>query len=261
MFCPQCGAPLAEGSKVCSACNHTLKFIPKKPEVIDSTTPVSKTKYFLKVADQKQKIICIVALLLGVLSVLSVVLAANKTVNGSIFKIPLIALAGDISGVDEDIADLEDEWSNAVDEAEDNLDELEDMLEDMLDISIDDVEEEIGMSTKKFIKLLDPISINNMVKIAKALDVDDTDVVAGFKIVITIINVIALVLAVIAGLGVIFQKTWLMVLSYVLSFFFILATGGILWIIIASIAFITTAVLFSKMKLEYKVYLAGYGIK
>ncbi len=259
MFCPQCGTQLPDGSTVCTACNHVMRSA--RPAAPASTTPVSKTQYFWKTAPQKTKIVNIVALLLGILSVLMVVLSANKTVNGSMFKIPIISLIMDVEGASDEVDELEKEWSDAIEDAEDNLDELEDVLEDMLEISIDDVEDELGISTKKFLKLLDPISLNHIVKIADALDANDSEIISALKIVITVVNVLAVIFAAVAALGVVFQKTWLMVLSYVLSFVFILATGGIVYLLIASACFITTAVLFSKMKFEYKVYLAGFGIK
>ena len=258
MFCPQCGTPLAEGSKVCAACNHTLKFIPKTPEVLDPTVPVGKTKYFLKIAPQKVKIMSILALVLGIISVLSIVLSANKTINGSIFKIPIMSTFGDVLGVSDDIDEFEEEWSESISKAEDNLDEIEDELEDILDIDIEDIEDELGISTKKFLKMLDPISISNIIKIAELFHAEKNEAIAALKIIVTVITIVAVVLSILASLGVVFRKTWLMVLSYILSFLFVLITGGIALLLIASVAFITTAVLFSKTNFEYKVYLATF---
>ncbi|MBQ2715765.1 MAG: zinc ribbon domain-containing protein [Clostridia bacterium] len=259
MFCPQCGTPLAEGSKVCPACNHTLKFIPKTPEVLDPNTPVSKTKYFLKVAPSEKKILCIVALVLGVLSVLSVILSANRTLNGSVFNLPIINFIGFVE--DEDFSEGQKMIDEALEDAEDNIEELEEVAEDMFGISSKDIEDELGMSTKQFIKLFKPLSLNSTMKLIKAVGLDKVDDDYKYiRVVIAVINVIAIILVVLAGLGVLFQKTWLMVLSYIFSFFFVLITGGIFLWVMASVCFITTAVLFSKMKLEYKVYLAGFGI-
>ena len=269
MFCPQCGTPLAEGSTVCSACNHTLKFIPKTPEVIDTTAPVSKTKYFLKVAPNEKKIMYIVALVLGILCALSVVLSANKTVNGSIFDLPFMSLMGMVEpeAYEEykEMGELYDEAMEELKDVSDDFDEVNEVIEDMLGVNIDEdaveeIEDELGMSTKKFFKLFKPLSINSMLKLAEIFEVDNDDDVKIVKLIVTIINVYAFIMVVLTALGVIFNKTWLMVLTYILSFLFVIVTGGLLLWILASVAYITTAVLFSKLKFEYKVYLAGFGI-
>ena len=99
-----------------------------------------------------------------------------------------------------------------------------------------------------------------MLKLAEIFEVDDDDDVKIVKLIVTIINVYAFIMVVLTALGVIFNKTWLMVLTYILSFLFVIVTGGLLLWILATVAYITTAVLFSKLKFEYKVYLAGFGI-
>lgn len=270
MFCPQCGTPLAEGSTTCSACNHTLKFIPKTPEALDPNVPVSRNKYFLKIAPNDKKIMHIVALVLGVICALSVVLSANKTVNGSIFDLPFMSIMGIVEpeAYEEykEMGEIYDEAIKEIEDISDDFDEVNEVIEDMLDVSLDEdvieeIEDELGMSTKKFFKLFKPLSINSMIKLAEIFDVDDEEGVVIVKVIITIINIYAFIMVVLTALGVIFNKTWLMVLTYILSFLFVIVTGGWLLWILASVAYITTAVLFSKLKFAYKVYLAGYGIQ
>ena len=259
MFCPQCGAPLAEGSKVCSACNHTLKYIPKPPEVLDPNIPVSKTKYFLKVASPDKKVLFFVALALGLLSVLSLVLSANRAVNGSIFKLPVVTLAGYMEG--EDYSVMQDMIDEALETAEDDIEDLEEILEDMFGVSAEEVEDELGISTKKLIKLFKPFSLNSMVTIIDAFDMEQLDDdIRIIKVLVTVIKCVAFVYILLAVLGAVFQKTWLMVLTYILSFGFVLSAGGIFLWVLASASFISAAVFFSKLKSEYKVYLAGFGI-
>lgn len=269
MFCPQCGSQLAEGSTTCSACNHTLKFVPKTPEVIDTTVPVSRNKYFMKIASNDKKIMHLVALVLGIVCALSVVLSANKTVNGSIFDLPFMSIMAifepEAYEAYKEMGDLYDEAIEEIEDVSDDFDDVNEVIEDMLDVSIDEdiveeIEDELGMSAKKFFKLFKPLSINSMIKLAEVFEVDDDEDIQIVKLVITIINVYAFIMVVLTALGVIFNKTWLMVLTYILSFLFVIVTGGLFLWILASVSYITTAVLFSKLKFEYKVYLAGYGI-
>ena len=78
--------------------------------------------------------------------------------------------------------------------------------------------------------------------------------------VITGIWIIAAFLILLTALGVFFMKTWIMVLSYILGVLFIVLTGGFVYFILATIAYIATAVLFSKMKRHYKAYKAACAL-
>ena len=259
MFCPQCGSQLPEGSRVCASCNHTLKFIPRTPEELDPTTPVSKHKYFLKVAPSEKQLVFFVSLLLGLLCILSVVFSASRAINGSVFKIPVVSFVGMVEG--EDFSAYQDLLDEALEEVEDDVDALEDFVEDLLDVSADDLEDELGISAKKFIKLFKPFSLRSMVKIINYLDADEIDEdIKAIKTVVAVVNGIAIFLVVLTGLGIFFGKAWIMIVTYVISFIFVLATGGIFLLILASAAYIATAVLFSKLNLTYKLYLAGFGV-
>ncbi|MBQ4139795.1 MAG: hypothetical protein IJD70_00520 [Clostridia bacterium] len=268
MFCPQCGTQLPDGTTVCTSCNHVLKLIPSAAKTLPAT-PVNRNTYFLKYAPTDKKIMQIVALALGVLSALMVVLSANKTVNGSIFDLPIMALMGVFEPEEyEEYKELGEAYDEAIEEIEDAADdfgEVNEVIGDMLGVSIDEdvideIEDELGMSAKKFFKLFKPLSINSMLKLSEIFEVDDDEDVKIIKLLVTIVNIYAFVMVVLTALGVIFNKTWLMVLTYVLSFLYVLATGGVLLWVFATAAYIATAVLFSKLKFEYKVYLAGYGI-
>jgi hypothetical protein len=165
----------------------------------------------------------------------------------------------------QELGELYDEAMEELKDVSDDFDEVNEVIEDMLGVNIDEdvveeIEDELGMSTKKFFKLFKPLSINSMLKLAEIFEVDDDEDVKVVKLLVTIINVYAFIMVVLTALGVIFNKTWLMVLTYILSFLFVIVTGGLLLWILASVAYITTAVLFSKLKFEYKLYLAGFGI-
>ena len=268
MFCQNCGAQIADGSKFCTSCGTAFgETAAPAAEVTEvaavetvaapvATEPqkaVSKRQYFSKVAPKGQRIKRYIALALGVLCILTVFLATNKTVNGAFFDIPVVSLLG--SNVSE-IAEAREEFDTAVDELRDgDYEEIAEILGDLLDESI--TNRQIKKNADEIVDLCSPLSLNNLVKLGEMFDMGDSEIVIGMNAVVAIFWVIAAVLMVLTGLGVLFQKTWLMVLSYIFAMGFVAFTGGLVYFVLATVLYIATAVLFSKLKYDYKVYKAS----
>ena len=277
MFCPNCGTQIPDDSTFCSACGNAVKanaapanqpqvqVQPQQPQVQPQpvrpgygagATPVGKLKFFFNVAPSNKKMMAIIALILGLACALSVFLAFGRTTRGSIFEIPLLTL------VDDDFGELQDELDRAVAEVKmmNDYDELADFVEEILEVEVYNLEAQIGMSMNQFLDLFSPLSLNNMLELAEIFGAKDSEPVQAFSIVMTIVNSAMWILIALTLLGVLFQKTWLMVLSYILGFALIWLTGGLTYFLLATALYITTAVLFSKMKFEYKVYLASFKV-
>lgn len=272
MFCPNCGTQIPDDSTFCSACGNTVKANtapatqpqvqpqvqpqPAAPGYGAGARPVAKMKFFFNVAPSNKKMMAIVALILGLACALSVFLAFGRTTRGSIFEIPILTLA------DDDFGELQDELDRAVAEVKmmNDYDELADFVEEILEVEVYNLEAQIGMSMNQFLDLFSPLSLNNMLELAEIFGAKDSEPVKAFSIVMTIVNSAMWILIALTLLGVLFQKTWLMVLSYILGSALIWLTGGLTYFLLATALYITTAVLFSKMKFEYKIYLASFKV-
>ena len=280
MFCSKCGAQVPDDSTFCSACGNALNADtapatqpqapaqpqqppvqpqpqPARPGYGAAAIPVSKLKFFFNVAPSNKKLMSIIALILGLACALSVFLAFGRTTRGSIFEIPLLTLGGG-----DDLGDLQDELDQAVAEVKmlNDSDELADFVEEILEINVYNLESQIGMPMNKFLDLFTPLSLNNMLKLADIFGAKNSEPIKAFSAVMSVVNGAMWVLIALTLLGVLFQKTWLMVLTYILGFALIWLTGGLIYFLLATALYITTAVLFSKMKFEYKVYLASFKV-
>ncbi len=200
------------------------------------------------------KIMNIVSLLLGILCLLTVIIPVNKFLNGPFYEIPILKLMDGTDGIE--LEEIMEEYEDILDDFEDadDDDEFEYIFEREFDISVEELEDEFDISVEEFVDLLDPLSVTNLIKLMAILEADD-EVLVIFRVISTIIYVICAVLSIITALGVGFQKTWVMVVAYIFSFGFIAFTGGFLFWLLATIAYIACAVLFSMLKKNYKAYL------
>ena len=274
MFCPKCGTQIPDDSTFCSACGNALNTNnapaatqpqvqpqvqpqPVAPGYGAGARPVGKLKFFFNVAPSNKKLMSIIALILGLACALSVFLAFGRTTRGSMFEIPLLSLVGG-----DDLGELQDELDQAVAEVKmmNDSDELADFVEEILEVEVYNLEAQIGMSMNQFLDLFSPLSLNNMLELAEIFGAKDSEPVRAFSAVMSVVNGAMWVLIALTLLGVLFQKTWLMVLTYILGFALIWLTGGLIYFLLATALYITTAVLFSKMKFEYKVYLASFKV-
>lgn len=254
MFCPNCGKQIPDNAAFCAECGKAISSA--SAPVAAPTAPVSKIQYFTKVAPQPNRIRAFIALGLGILCILFVFLSANNAVNGSMLKIPVISLVLD------DADEMQDELDEAVSDLKKfDTAELEEFLHEFLGVSVDS--DEIEAKKNKILNLFSPFSLNSVIKLTEMFGAGDdeiSEIVEVFNVVITVVWVYAVILMVLTALGVLFQKTWLMVLAYVLGVAFVAMTGGVVLVILATVAYIATAVLFSKMKGEYNAYKANCAI-
>ena len=258
MFCPNCGKQIPDNSAFCPECGKVMgaapapEPAPESAPVATPTIPVSKIKYFTKVAPQNKRILGYVALGLGLLCILLVFLSANNTVNGSMFDLPILSLIGVDDGdeVQKELDELVKEFKEA------DTDEIEEFLNEILEVPIRDVEGK----RDEILDLLTPLSISSVIELNDKFGMSSSESTQALSTVVSVVWTFAAILMIITALGVLFQKTWIMVLSYILGVLFIVLTGGFVYFILATIAYIATAVLFSKMKFEYKVYTAACAL-
>ena len=257
MFCTKCGTQIADDAKFCPGCGaSTAEEAPAPVYSLPPQTPkLPKGKYFFTKAAASMKILNIVSFVLGILCLLTLILPVVKFLSGPFYEIPILKLMDGTDGVE--LEEIMEEYEEVLEDFEnaDDDDELEYIFEREFDISVDELEDDFDISLEEFIDLLDPLSITNLVKLMAILEADD-EVLVIFRIITTAMYVICAVLSIVTALGVGFQKTWVMVVAYIFSFGFIAFTGGFLFWLLATLAYVGCAVLFSLLKKNYKAYLA-----
>ncbi|MBR4033923.1 MAG: hypothetical protein IKJ04_03870, partial [Clostridia bacterium] len=80
-----------------------------------------------------------------------------------------------------------------------------------------------------------------------------------FTVIHGIIIGITCLLVLVSALAVLFRKTWIAIVAYVISFGFIAFTGGFVYWLLATVAYVASAVLYSKVDGSYKLYLKSIG--
>ena len=261
MFCTKCGAEIPEGAKFCISCGAPSDSTAQPPvqpaqpaaPAAPVGTPVSKAAYFWKAGSASTRVINIVSIVVGLLCLLLLYLPVNIFLNGPFYEIPILKLMDGTDGIYLD--DMKDEYEEMLElfEDADDDDELEYIFEREFNISVDELEDDFDITVKEFVDLLDPISITNLMKLMAVLDGDE-EVLVIFRIIRTAIYVVFAILMLITALGVGFQKTWVMIVAYVLSFGFVAFMGGFVFWLLATIAYIAAAVLYSKLNGAYKLY-------
>ena len=234
----------------------TTPAAPKIPVKSDGR-PYSKNDYFFKHANKKFKTINLAAMIAGLLCVILVLLSANAFINGSLFKTPIISALSTITGTNlvraqDELDDMADEIMDVADD-----DDLWEEFEDEYHVDLEDIEDELGITLKQFAKMISPLSLNNLVKLGESMGnfVDlPVAAMAALKGLLTAIKVWAGIIVLLVALAAFFKKNGLAIFGYVLAIPFFFITGGFVYFLIGSIAFITAAVLLSKLKNEYKFY-------
>jgi uncharacterized membrane protein len=123
----------------------------------------------------------------------------------------------------DEIEDMEDEYDNF-------LDEIEEAIDDKDDDVLDEFKDEFGMSAKKFLRLMDPPSLNGMKAWAKAME--GREAALAFELLIGIITGYALFIALFVALAIVFMNKPLMIVAIVLSAGFFFAFAGAVWFFI-----------------------------
>ena len=255
MFCKYCGAQIADGSKFCASCGGALeeKTAPAaEPVYAAPSKPLSKKQYFSKVAPMGQRIKRLIAFVVGLLCILSVYLATNKTVNGSLFELPIFSVL-----VEEDVSDMQAELDEAlaIIREEDDMDELALFLEDMLETDV--TLSELRGAADEVMDLCSPLSLSSLVELGEMFGAENSEVVEIMSIVVKAIWATAIGLMVLTAFGVLFRRTGLMIFCMIPGVAFIAITGGATYALMAAVAYVFSAILFSSLNRDYKAYKAA----
>lgn len=288
MFCTKCGKQLPDGMTVCEDCAKATQTAkepasgantenysansndayanakmanyaeqaatvqePRIPTTSDGH-PVGNLLYLFKYARPEVKIWNYIATALGVFCIIWAIIACTRFVSGSVFKNPLVKLAsldGGMFGAEEDLERIREGLEAVVDG-----DMSEKRFEEKYGFDIDELEDETGMDVEELLKYISPLSLKNMMKLVDDYGQDVPDEYVLFKIFIGVVRAWTAILAVLTALAVVFKQTWLVILTYISAFSFFLLTGGFIFWLIGSVAFIALAVFVSKVKKEYKYY-------
>ena len=276
MFCPNCGNQLPEGANTCPSCNQAVAQTaenaqpaqqnqPTYQDPAPSTErPAGKFQYFWKTGPKKFRIMNIVALALGLVCVLNLIISVNTFLNKSILEMSVVQELGDAMGVDLDELDEEyDDMMDMIDEAledEDNWAEFEAEFGMSVEDLEDELEDQLGMDLEDFQDLFDPLSIKNLAKIATLFGGEDDPTAMILNALVSTLNGWMIFMVILTLLAMAFNKTWIAVMTYIFSMSLLALTGGAFAFLLASVCYITMAVLYSKMKMEYKFYLRGFGL-
>ncbi len=210
-------------------------------EEIKPPKPDKRRTYFFKTGPQKNRRISYAALGAGVASLLIIFLAAFYAITAPITRVPMFAM---IVGEDE-IEELED----LVDEV---LDEIDDAIENDDDDAIERLEDELGVSVKKFQRVFKTLSLYSIATASEVMG-DDEASSAAF-LLIAIICVYAVLVAIFAAFAVGFMKKGLMIAAYVISILYYILFSGVVYLILATVACIVYFVLLTIANQNYKRY-------
>lgn len=224
--------------------------------------PVKRHLYFRKEASKKSKWLYAVSLALGILCALLLILSTNKFVNGSVFKIPVIATVTDFIGLD-----LSKDVEDTVEKAQDNVDFVLGILEffckdsevladlkEELQLPFDEWEAIYGVQPAEFRKLFNPLSISSLTKLLGHLLGEDNVAVSVLRLVIGLTVGTAVLLILLAGLATYAGKSWLAILVGVLCSGFFSLTGGFVYWLLGCGSMIAMGIICFKLTKEYKGY-------
>lgn len=268
MFCPNCGANLPEGSGFCSYCGTVMNAAqPEQPAyqqpvyqqqayqqpayAYQPQPAVSKSEYLKTLASPNAKTLVKIAWGLLAVCVLILALGWNSSVNGPFYEIPVFKMV-----LGADYTEAMGELTDMLDESEDGIDELRDLYED--EIEENDLEKLVD-SAEKMAK--NP-SLNNIKDVAEQMNkynIDDMDaeLVAIFDVAIAVLTICFGVVALFTVLGGVFKSAGLTIFALVLSVPICGLFSGVLYIVLALVAYIAQTVVLSKINKEYKAYKNG----
>ena len=120
-------------------------------------------------------------------------------------------------------------------------------------IRMEDFEDEYGFEVDEVEKMVKTLSLRSIVKVMEIQD-EEEEMMEIIELIITLVTIGAVISVAMVVLGTLFGQTWLVILNYVFSILYFILGPGIVYFVIASVAYIALAVLLSKQNKAYKEY-------
>lgn len=210
--------------------------------------PVPKLKYFWKEGPRETKNLNLVALAVGIIMAALVLFTGISATNSHIMDLPVIKMIFP-----------EYELTQARNEFDHIIEEVDKAIENSDQETIREFEKEFGISIEEMRDALDPPSLKNLSKLGAGLKNTEIGDVAGiFTMLSTSLIAFAAFICLLVALSLYLVSKGLMIFSYILSAAFLILMGGIVVFLIATALLITYIVLASKLKSQYKKYLASF---
>ncbi len=253
MFCPKCGAEVENNAAFCGNCGYS--FSASEPETAPAVAVKNKKEFVKKVAPQKVKTAWMIATVTFIICTLILLLGLNSSLNGQFYNIPIFGLV-----IDED---MKDDLKDSQEDAEDYLDDIDDLIdEDDLSSKEKKLVKKVQKSYKKLVKT---ISINNVraacKDIEKAEDIlnatDDWDeIVEIMDVLVVVIYIFFLFPIVFTVLGGLKKSVGLIVTGTIFAMIFLFIFGGVVWALLALVAYIVQIKYAAEVTKAYKAYRA-----
>ena len=211
---------------------------------------MKKFKFLFTAASLKSRILALIAVVLGVASILVVTSAVSTVVNGPLVKIPVIEMILPEEEMDS-IGEGIDEMFNEIEKDPD----VKEMFEEMFDQDLDELRDTMDIESVSLADLdtfFQGFFESDLVEGAGE-DMSGVEAVKMiFSIIISVITIYAAVIAVFMGLSTLFLKKGLFIFAYILALPYYIAFVGTSSLVIATVLLIAYFVLVTIMNQEFK---------
>ena len=211
---------------------------------------MKKFKFLFTAASLKSRILALIAVVLGVASILVVTSAVSTVVNGPLVKIPVIEMILPEDEMDS-IGEGIDEMFNEIEKDPD----VKEMFEEMFDQDLDELRDTMDIESVSLADLdtfFQGFFESDLVEGAGE-DMSGVEAVKMiFSIIISVITIYAAVIAVFMGLSTLFLKKGLFIFAYILALPYYIAFVGTSSLVIATVLLIAYFVLVTIMNQEFK---------
>lgn len=262
MNCPNCQAPIPEGTKFCTSCGAPIAV--EEPKLSAKQRGVKKAQFLKTEAAPAVKKMAKASLIVFAVIVALILIATVNTNSMSMLDLPVVILTAD----EDEREELQDQLENAGDE----LNDLDDVLEQIED----EYDSKTVKSTEKFIEKIQDAarktSLNSIItmvnacedfvdevdeEIVEKMDIEDAledirevaSILEVIRAVIYIFGIIVILLALWAALS---KITWLSIFCLILYTPVCALLSSILIAVLVFVAFIALAVTTSRVNKAWK---------